>query len=436
MSRSSVESKPSSGNSRPNASASPAEFELPAGDGFVARLERAVAPYAHRVAEAPAVKALSESLPIAFGVVVLYLVALLALHPFVGWPSLAAQIRDGIGPAFALASIVMTFVLALRLAVRLQYPVVPMVALAIIVFWLELPRASLAALVAFVQSHGSSGWGAFATTLGASGLFTAIVVCLASAGAMALGRRRFGPGRGDLAGGLGLCGVCGLLFLVHFSLAGIIAAAVAPLATLGDSFVALALITAIEALLWVVGIHGPALLAAIVLPVYMNLQFQNTAAHAHHETIPHLVVVSTFLFVFPGGAGATLPLVLLLLRSRVPRLRTFALATILPSLVNVNEPVIFGLPLAYNPVLAVPFVVAPVVLSCTTYAAMTFGLVGKPLFYVPSTLPAFVNVFLATLDWRACILIAVNIVLAGAIWLPFVRVYERAEAARTARAPA
>ena len=92
--------------------------------------------------------------------------------------------------------------------------------------------------------------------------------------------------------------------------------------------------------------------------------------------------------------------------------------------------------MAYNPVLAVPFVVAPVVLSCTTYAAMTFGLVGKPLFYVPSTLPAFVNVFLATLDWRACILIAVNIVLAGAIWLPFVRVYERAEAARTARAPA
>jgi len=330
----------------------------------------------------------------------------------------------------------MTFVLALRLAVRLQYPPVLMVGLAIIVFWLELPRASVLALVTFVRSQGSSGWGAFATTLGASGLFTSIVVCLASAGALTLGRRRFGPGRGDAAGALGLGVLCGLLFLVHFSLAGIIAAAVAPLATLGDSFVALALITAIEALLWVVGIHGPALLAAIVLPVYMNLQFQNTAAHAHHETIPHLVVVSTFLFVFPGGAGATLPLVLLLLRSRVPRLRTFALATILPSLVNVNEPVIFGLPLAYNPVLAVPFVVAPVVLSCTTYAAMTFGLVGKPLFYVPSTLPAFVNVFLATLDWRACILIAVNIVLAGAIWLPFVRVYERAEIARSARAPA
>jgi cellobiose-specific phosphotransferase system component IIC len=399
-------------------------------------MERAVAPYAQRFADAPAVKALSESLPIAFGVVVIDLAALVALHPFVGWPALAAEIRDGIGPAFALASIVMTLVLALRLAVRLRYPIAILVPLACAVFWLELPPASLAAVADFVRSHGESGWGAFATTLGASGLFTAIVVCLASAGAVALGRRRFGPGAGDLAGAAGLCVLCGLLFAVHFSLAGVIAAAVAPLATLGDSFVALALITAIEAMLWVVGIHGPALLAAIVLPVYMNLQFQNTAAHAHHQLIPHLVVVSTFLFVFPGGAGATLPLVALLLRSRVPRLRAFAYATILPSLVNVNEPVIFGLPLAYNPILAVPFVAAPVALACTTYAAMLTGLVGKPIFYVPSTLPAFVNVFLATLDWRACLLIALNVVLAGAIWLPFVRVYERAEAARSIRASA
>jgi len=216
--------------------------------------------------------------------------------------------------------------------------------------------------------------------------------------------------------------------------AGAIAALVAPLATLGDTFAALVLITAIEALLWLVGIHGPALLAALVVPVYLQLQAQNADALAHHQPIPHVVVVSTFLFVFPGGAGATLPLVALLLRSRVARLRKFAYATILPSLINVNEPVIFGLPLAYNPVLAVPFVVAPVVLACTTYAALAWGWVSRPPIYVPSMVPAFVNVFLATLDWRACILLGLNLLLAGAIWLPFVRVYERTESARPARA--
>jgi cellobiose PTS system EIIC component len=412
MSPSSVESKRSSAGSdaRPAAAA---EFALPAGNGFVARLERAVAPYAHRFAEAAAVKALRESLPIAFGVVVLYLIALRWTVPFVDWPGYFAAVRDGIGPGFALASLVMTGVLSYRLAVRLHYLIVPMIVFAFAVLWIAMPRE-----------------GALTETLGASGLFTAILVCLATAAAVGYGRRRLGPVRGDLAGGLALCAFAGVLYLAHFSIAALIAAAVAPLGTLGDSFGALALITAIEAMLWLVGIHGPAMLAALVFPVYLRMQLQNTAAHAHHDPIPHIVVVSTFLFAFPGGAGATLPLVALLLRSRVARLRKFAYATILPSLINVNEPVIFGLPLAYNPVLAVPFVVAPVVLSCTTYVAMALGLVGRPLFYVPSTLPAFVNVFLATLDWRDCVLVAVNLAIAAAIWLPFVRVYERAEAAR------
>lgn len=430
MSRSSAGSKPSS------ASSSDPGLDAPDGDGFVARLERAVAPYAHRFVEAPAVRALSESLPVAFGVALIAIVAAAFVRPFTTWAALLAFVRDFVPGAIAIASVVMIVVLSVRLAVRLAYPAVPVAALALVTFAFMMPRDATAALVLFARTRGASGLGAFATTLGASGIFTAILVCFATAGAIALGRRRFGAGRGDVAGGAVLLLVALALFAVRFSLAAVISTAVSPLATLGDSLAALVIITAIEALVWLVGIHGPALLAAIVFPVYLRLQADNTYAFAHHEPIPHIVVVATFLFVFPGGAGATLPLVLLLLRSRVPRLRTFAFATLLPSLVNVNEPVIFGLPLAYNPVLAVPFVLAPVVLSCLTYGAIALGLVGRPLFYTPALVPAFANVFVATLDWRACVLVAVNLLAAGAIWLPFVRVYERAESARAARTAA
>jgi PTS system cellobiose-specific IIC component len=422
MSPSLVESRPSSEGS--------SSVDLPAGDGFVARLERAVAPYAHRIAEAPAVRSLSESLPIAFGVAALALVAVFFVEPFTTWSDYLARVRDFVPGAIAIGSVVMVLVLSFSLAIRLKYAEASMVGLSFLNFWLMMPRDAVRALVAFGQTRGKSGLGAFATTLGASGIFTAIVVCLATAGAIELGRRRFGAVTGDVIGGLALTAIVAGSYGLHFSLASAISSAVSPLATLGDSLVALALITAIEAMLWLVGIHGPALLAAIVFPVYLSLQADNTYAFAHHGPIPHIVVVATFLFVFPGGAGATLPLVALLLRSRVPRLRKIAFATLLPSLINVNEPVIFGLPLAYNPVLAVPFVLAPVVLSCTTYAALALGLVGRPLFYTPSMIPAFVNVFLATLDWRACVLMAFNLAIAGAIWLPFVRVYERAEATR------
>ena len=125
-------------------------------------------------------------------------------------------------------------------------------------------------------------------------------------------------------------------------------------------------------------------------------------------------------------------MILLMLRSRLPRLRKFALATLVPSLINTNEPVMFGLPLVYNPVLGIPYLLAPLALVCTTYAALAFHLVNPPIYYLPSTIPIFVNVFATTLDWRAIPLLLGNILIAGAIYWPFLRLYERMELAKDA----
>ena len=414
MLRSSDESRQSSDGSEPR---------LVAGFGW---LEGRVAPFAKRFGNAPAVLALREALPISFGGL---LIALGVLIVFFEHGDFVVRLKNGIPGAFAVMSIVLLLVLAVRLAQRLELPIVAMLAAAMCAFGLALPRAVWKSFTAL------------AATLGTSGLFTVIVCCLAAAGAVVLARRRRVQLRVDLDGqidvGLGELGVAviavlsGALFAAHISIAALLAALLAPLGLLGDSFVALFLIAGIECFLWLFGIHGPALLAAIVLPVYLNFQVENTAAFHEHQVLPHLVAVSTFMFVFPGGCGATLPMVLLMLRSRVPRLRTFALATLLPSLINTNEPVMFGLPLVYNPVLGIPYLLAPLALVCTTYAALSFHLVNAPIYYLPSTLPMFVNVFLATLDWRSILLLAVNILVAGAIYLPFVRMYEKIELAKS-----
>jgi PTS system cellobiose-specific IIC component len=400
MLRSSDESKQSSDGSEPR---------------IVARfawLEERVAPFAKRFGNAPAVLALRESLPISFGALLIALAVLIVGFehgPFVD------RLKNSIPGAFAVMSIALLFILSVQLARRLAIPIAALVPAACCAFGLALPRAA---------------WKSFtvlATTLGTSGLFTAIVCCLAAAGAIVLVQRRVAGTAGALLGVALVAALSLVLFGTHVSIAALLAALLEPLGSLGDSFVALFLIAFIECLLWLFGIHGPALLAAIVLPVYLNFQVQNTAAFHEGQTLPHLVAVSTFMFVFPGGCGATLPMVLLMLRSRVPRLRKFALATLVPSLINTNEPVMFGLPLVYNPVLGIPYLIAPLVLVCTTYAALSFGLVRAPIYYLPSTLPMFVNVFLATLDWRSIVLLLVNIVLAGAIYLPFLRIYERME---------
>ncbi len=211
----------------------------------------------------------------------------------------------------------------------------------------------------------------------------------------------------------------------------LVKAALAPLAHLGDSYPALLAIVFVETALWCVGIHGPALLAGVVTPVYLSLQAENTHAFAAHQPLPHIVVVSLFLFVFPGGAGATLPLAALLARSKIPRLHRIGRATLPFALINANEPLLFTLPIVANPFLALPFIGIPMLLASITYAAITAGWVARAAFYVPSSIPAPLSVYLATLDWRAPILLLVNLLVATLLWLPAVRAYERHEVGLT-----
>ena len=388
------------------------DSSLSTGFGAVRFIEERVAPFAERFGNAPAVRALREALPVSFIGLLLGLGVIVA---FFEPGTFVDRLKAAIPGAFAVMSIVLVFVLSVRLAQRLHYLIAPTLGASILAFAFALPRASM------------HSFASFATILGTSGLFTAIVCCLGTAGAIGLMRRRFTGDRGVVLGALAVWIVSYGLYALHVSIGGALDAVISPLRDLGDSFTALLIITGVESLLFLIGIHGPALLAALVLPVYINLQFANTAAYAHHQPIPHLVAVSTFLYVFPGGCGATLPLIVLLLRSRVPRLRTFARATILPSLISTNEPVMFGLPLVYNPVLGIPYVIAPLILCGTTYLAMSLHWVRPPIYYMFSTVPVFLNTLLATLDWRSLILVAVNLAIAGAIYLPFVRVYERIE---------
>jgi PTS system cellobiose-specific IIC component len=155
------------------------------------------------------------------------------------------------------------------------------------------------------------------------------------------------------------------------------------------------------------------------------MQMQNTHAFAVHAPLPYVVVVSLFLFVFPGGAGATLPLAALLAISHVPRLRRVGRATLLPALFNLNEPLLFAAPVVFNPHLALPFIGAPLVLATVTYAAVATGLVARAAFYVPSSVPTLVSTYLATQDLRAIALAVLNIAIATLIYYPFVRAYER-----------
>lgn len=363
--------------------------------------------------ESPEMLALRWALPWSFVGFGAGLALFMALEPS---GDLLTRFGGSLRPAFGIMSAVLVVLLSLDLARRRFVPIPAALGVALAAFAFSLPYSR------------ATSFESLANALGSSGLFLAMGIALIAVNLLAALRARLGALYGTLAGAALVIGGAGALCAAGVSLTEMLDIVIAPLGTLGDSLSALLIITLVETLLWSVGIHGPALLAAVLVPVYLQLQAQNTYALSHGEALPHIVTVSTFLFVFPGGAGATFPLVLLLLRSKIKRARTVAYASLVPAIFNANEPLMFGLPLVLNPYLCVPFVFAPLVLAFVTWEAIHLGLVARPAFYVPSSLvPLPINVFLATKDWRSIVLVTLNLLLAAVIYAPFVKLYERHE---------
>jgi len=183
-------------------------------------------------------------------------------------------------------------------------------------------------------------------------------------------------------------------------------------------------------LLWAAGVHGMNIIGSIVRPMWLMMLDANMAAMADGTPLTQLPYVAPEQFyqwfVTMGGAGVTLVLVFLLFTCRAKYLREMAKLTFVPGLFNINEPLIFGMPLMMNPVFTIPFVLNPIILTIISYSAVRLGLVNGFVANVPWTLPAPIGAYMATgNDWRAIILVLVNLIIAGLIYYPFVKMYDK-----------
>ncbi|WP_081167329.1 PTS sugar transporter subunit IIC [Lactococcus garvieae] len=183
-------------------------------------------------------------------------------------------------------------------------------------------------------------------------------------------------------------------------------------------------------LLWAAGVHGMNIIGSIVRPMWLMMLDANMAAMADGTPLTQLPYVAPEQFyqwfVTMGGAGVTLVLVFLLFTCRAKYLRDMAKLTFIPGLFNINEPLIFGMPLMMNPVFTIPFVLNPIILTIVSYSAVRLGLVNGFVANVPWTLPAPIGAYMATgNDWRAIILVLVNLFIAGVIYYPFVKMYDK-----------
>lgn len=199
-----------------------------------------------------------------------------------------------------------------------------------------------------------------------------------------------------------------------------------PLEKVSDSLVGILAINFVIHLIWVAGIHGVSVVHAVFLPLWIKFLEENASAFSLGLPLPHLTPHPFYQwFVWVGGSGCTLSLVFLLLFSKSAHLRGIGKISFLPGICNINEPLIFGLPIMMNPVMAVPFIIAPMVAGTISYFAMAWGLVHKPYILVTWTLPSPIGGWLSTLDFRAVILFLIIFFITLVIYFPFVKYYEK-----------
>jgi PTS system cellobiose-specific IIC component len=227
-----------------------------------------------------------------------------------------------------------------------------------------------------------------------------------------------------------ILGMATITYYIGFDWHTAVAKLVAPLVTAADSLPSVLLLIFMITFFWVFGIHGVSIVGSLARPVWLQLLEGNTTAQAAGDALPHIAAEPFFQwFIWVGGSGATIGLAILLAFTAKSEYGSkLGKAIITPSIFNINEPVIFGVPIVLNPIMMIPFVVTPMIMATIAWFATSLGFVNPVTITAPWTLPGPIGAYLATGgDWRAAVLNVILILVSVICYYPFVKVYDRKE---------
>lgn len=201
-----------------------------------------------------------------------------------------------------------------------------------------------------------------------------------------------------------------------------------PLLGLGSSLTATVIAVFLVHLLWSFGLHGAAIVGTVTAPVWLTLTEQNAAAVTAGNIPPNIICqqfVDTFIYL--GGSGSTLALVVMMMfAAKSKQVKLMGKTSFWPGLFNINEPLVFGMPIVMNPVILIPFITAPVVLTIISYFALSNGFAAKLFVLAPWTSPILLSGFITSGGkLNVLVLQIINFSVAGLIYYPFFRIWDK-----------
>jgi lactose/cellobiose-specific phosphotransferase system IIC component len=173
----------------------------------------------------------------------------------------------------------------------------------------------------------------------------------------------------------------------------------------------------INQIVWFIGSHG-----SHFLDTYATSLFSPWGT-AYDSTLASRPLFNTFVLL--GGSGATIGLLLAIaIAAREGPARKVAQLSILPGVFNINETILYGLPVVLNPTYLLPFIAVPLLLNLLTLAGVSLGFMEILPVIIPWTTPPIISGWMLTGSWHGAAFQVFEIFLSAALYLPFVRKVE------------
>lgn len=197
-----------------------------------------------------------------------------------------------------------------------------------------------------------------------------------------------------------------------------------PLQSLGGSIWSLLIALLAMQVLWVMGIHGAMLVMSIINPIYSALSLENLTAYQAGEPMPNLVTGS-FWSLYANFSPMLGLIVVLLFFTKSKQFNIIGKLGAPGALFGIHEPIIFGLPIVMNPILAIPYILSPIICVAIGYIITVLGIVPIPIgMSVPFGTPIIVAGFLHG-SWTFALAQLLLIPICALIYYPFVRILDK-----------
>lgn len=202
-----------------------------------------------------------------------------------------------------------------------------------------------------------------------------------------------------------------------------------PLLAVGTGAVGTFVAVFFNSAFWFVGIHGAQIVGSVMNPIWQAATQANLLAYQAGTDLPYIVTAEFISnLIYLGGSGATLSLAFIMaFLAKSKQIQYIGRLSIAPGIFNINETVTFGLPIIMNPMMMIPFFVAPLAITALSYFSIALGLVGRlPGLVAPWTMPAILSGFyIGGGDVRVVLLQVVNFVVTGLIYYPFIMTWDK-----------